>query len=477
MRAGPLRRAVMVRPAILLSALVTAGLAADCPPTTANREDAAAKLQAFGQSAGEAFQRGDYARAAENFRHALCLAPDNAEIYHGLGLAEAAAGHFDQAAKALDQADRLAPHDFSTLLARAQVAASAGDFELAIRKLGEAEQQGGAGDSPAASGQANRLPHLGERTAARLHAQLGGELLERRKLDLALAQLLRATQAGLEDPAILLMLSTLENNLGAYTDAVRDSLRVDSSSAATVSQRATAAAVAGLAYKNQKKNEEAIRLLKQAIQLAPSETAYLALADIYETGKQTAEAVKLLEQGVAALPASQKIALAFGKILVNTGNNQRAAAFLAGLTQQDAADVEAWHWLAQAESSLGEFRKAAEALQQLARRQPDYPMIDVMIAQALLQQETPDYEQALRRLDRAEQAAPDDPDVHYLRGKAYSSMGRYAEAVKPLERAIELGPMVSQSYYQLGRVLQKLGRASEAQEQYDKVKYLKSAAQ
>ena len=84
---------------------------------------------------------------------------------------------------------------------------------------------------------------------------------------------------------------------------------------------------------------------------------------------------------------------------------------------------------------------------------------------------------ALRRLDRAEQAAPDDPDVYYMRGKAYFSIGRYAEAVKPLERAIELGPMVSQSYYQLGRALQKLGRESEAQEQYDKVKYLKSAAQ
>src|SRR5258708_4886992 len=210
----------MMRPAILLSALVTAALAADCPPPLANREDAAAKLRTFGQSAREAFQRGDYAGAAENFRHALCLAPESAEIYHGLGLAEAAAGQFDEAGKALDRADRLAPHDFSTLLARAQ---------------------GGASRST---------------------------LLRQRKLDLALAQLLRAKQAGLDDPAILLMLSTLENNLGAYTDAIRDAVGVDRSSAATDSQRATAAAIAGLAYKNQKKNEEAIRLLKQSIQLA-----------------------------------------------------------------------------------------------------------------------------------------------------------------------------------------------------------------
>src|SRR5439155_8902057 len=110
---------------------------------------------------------------------------------------------------------------------------------------------------------------------------------------LALAELLRATRDGLQDPAILLMLSTLENNMGAYADAVRDATSVDGSA----EQRATAAAIAGLAYKNQKKNEDAIRLLKHAIELAPSEIAYLALAEIYETSQKPADAARLLEQG------------------------------------------------------------------------------------------------------------------------------------------------------------------------------------
>jgi tetratricopeptide (TPR) repeat protein len=272
------------------------------------------------------------------------------------------------------------------------------------------------------------------------------------------------------------MLATLENNLGAYSDAIRDATDLDGSAAATVAQRATAAAIAGLAYKNQKKEEEAIRLLKRSIELTPGEPAYLALAEIYEMSEKTAEAVKLLEKGTAALPASQKIALVFGRTLVDAGDHQRAAAVLSGITQQASADVESWHWLAQAETSLGNFKKATEALEELGRRQPDYPLIDVMIAQSLLKWDPPDYEQALRFLDRAAKTAPTDPDVYYMRGKIYYSLGRYAEAIKPLQRAIELGPTASASYYQLGQALQKLGREAEAKEQFDKVRYLKSAS-
>jgi tetratricopeptide (TPR) repeat protein len=326
----------------------------------------------------------------------------------------------------------------------AQAAAAAGDYEVAIAKLAAAE----------------RL-EPGNPAVAQLHAHLGGALLQQRKLDLALAQLLRARRAGWDDPSIRLMLATLENNLGAYSDAIRDAASLDSNAAATVPQRATAAAIAGLAYKNQKRNEDAIRLLKHAVELAPSETAYLALSEIYEAS----DSVKLLEQGAAALPGSQRIALALGRNLVNAGDNQRAVALLTGVS-----DPEALHWLAQARSSLGDFRAATESLQELARRKPDYPMIDTMIAQSLLKWDPPEYEQALHFLDRA----PADPDVYYLRGKIYFSQGRYAEAVKPLQRAIELDPTGSLSYYQLGQVFQKLGRETEAKELFDKVRFLKT---
>ena len=99
-----------------------------------------------------------------------------------------------------------------------------------------------------------------------------------------------------------------------------------------------------------------------------------------------------------------------------------------------------------------------------------------MIAQSLLKWEQPDYEEALRLLDRTAQKAPTDPDVPYMRGKICFSLGRYAEAVKYLQQAIELGPAVAATYYQLGQALQRLGREAEAKEQFDKMRYLKSEA-
>src|SRR5579862_4704688 len=122
-----------MRTAILLLAFISAARASDC-------QAASGDPQKLSQAAREAFERGDYAQAAASFRQALCLAPNNATLFHGLGLAEAAAGHFDDAAKALEQADRLLPHDFAILLSRAQVEASVGHFEQAVRTLGEAER-------------------------------------------------------------------------------------------------------------------------------------------------------------------------------------------------------------------------------------------------------------------------------------------------------------------------------------------------
>lgn len=452
-----------MRTVLIFLAFVTVGRSSECQPGPVRREDAEEKLQTLGRAANEAFQRGDYAQASGIFRQALCLSPNSAAIYHGLGLAEAAAGHFDESSKALEKAAGLSPHDFAILLARAQVEASAGNFELAIRALRDAERLVPAD------------PTSGRTAVAQLHGQLGGALLQQRKLDQALAQLLRARQAGLDDPSIRLMLSTLENNLGAYGDAITEAASLDGIAAATVRQRAAASTIAGLAYKNQKRYHDAIPLFKRAIDLAPSETAYLALSESYDMTDQLGEAAKLLEQAEAALPGSQQIALALGRSLVKTGDNQRAAAFLSALTRQGRVDPEAWDLLAQAENAIGEFQKATDALQQVARRQPAYPMIHTMIAQSLLKWETPDYEQALQELDRAVEVAPADPDIYYLLGKVYFSQGKYAEAVEPLRRAIELSPTVSMTYYLLGQALQKLDRKDEAKEQFDKMRYLKGA--
>jgi tetratricopeptide (TPR) repeat protein len=447
--------------------LIFAGLAwgADTCPPSDHSQTSAQQFARYASEAQQAFQANDYAKAATTFRTALCFAPDNGSLYYGLGLAEAAASHFDRARDALIHARRLSPGDPAIALSLAQVNASQGDFDGAISNLA-------------------RFDHLAtqhqdeeqKRTAIQLRAQLGQALLGQSRFDLALAQFLRVKQAGVSEPAILLMLATLENNLGAYADAERDA---DAASAGDVTreQGSTAAAIAGLAYKNEKKKEEAIRSFRASIELAPSEIACLALTEVFETSAEAAKAIEVSQSCSAAMPESAPIAIALGRNLVNAGKHEQAVTVLERVTQNAPDQAEAWRWLAQAETLLGDYPKAVAALQQLARAAPAYPMVDSMLAQAMLKADPPDYQQAIQHLDRAARTSPSDSDVFFMLGKTYFSMGRYAESAENLRKAIQLGSNSSLVYYQLGRALEKMGRESEARQQFETVRLLKSIGQ
>lgn len=55
------------------------------------------------RKANEAYERGDYEEAAELYRSAIELEPDNPRLYYNLGNALAQSGNFDEAARAYDQ--------------------------------------------------------------------------------------------------------------------------------------------------------------------------------------------------------------------------------------------------------------------------------------------------------------------------------------------------------------------------------------
>jgi Flp pilus assembly protein TadD len=78
-------------------------------------------------------------------------------------------------------------------------------------------------------------------------------------------------------------------------------------------------------------------------------------------------------------------------------------------------------------------------------------------------------------LAQAEKSTPKDPDIFYLRGKAYAATGRYEEAVSAFRRAIELRPMDPGPYYQLGLAYGKLGQKDLAREVLGRMEHLKQA--
>lgn len=440
----------------LAFALCSCGLAAaaDCAAGLTPQQ----KISQFKQldsQAENAMQQRRPSDAVQLYEQAVCLVPNSARGFYGLGVAEAAAGQFLKARESLRRADRLQPTTGMPLVMQVRVNFSLKDMDTLKADLREA---------------AERFPN-----DAQLHTTLARLLAERNLFVLALAEAMRAQQAG-GDLTSKVQLAVLENTAGAYEDAARNALAVEQNHDLTNEVRASAAGIAGLSYESLHQADKAVQYLREAIELDPSqENSYLALADLLEQSQKYSDAVSVLDQGRANIPGSLAILLPLGVDLVRAERYKEGAAVLRRVLEKAPETEQAYISIADASRKMGDTAQEITALRTLARYKPGYPMIHVLIARAMLNQDPVQYPKVLEELSLAAKSAPTDPDVFFLRGKAYVALGRYNEALSALQRSIELRPLEPSPYYQLARVYQKLGRPEMAREQFERVKFLETS--
>ncbi len=439
--------------------LLSCGLhAADCAPSHLGEKETLARFQELDRAAQAAFDNGQYAPAARQYREAACLVPKSARAFYGLGLAEAAAGNFTEARKALETAYALLPDNMMPLAMLVRVNVAMKDIDQVKAVLRTAAQ---------------RFPRNAD-----LHSSLARFLAENQLLELALAESLRFEQTGSSDTASAVTLAVLENTVGAYGDAIRNATNIEQQAGAADSVKASAAGVAGLSYESIGQREAAVEHLKLAIQLAPSqENSYLALAFLYEKGQKFKEAVEVLQQGRSKIPDSLNFLLPLGNNLVWAQQYQAGIDVLNQLIGKTPGVAEAYVRLAEAYRNTGRPELETQTLRRLARVHPDYPMVNVLTARAMMTINPADYPAVLAELAQAEKSAPSDPEIFYLRGKVYIATDRYQEAVTALRRAITLGPMDPGPYYQLGLTYRKLGETGLARQMMDRMQHLKPNAE
>ena len=441
----------------VLMASVSLLRAGECPPAGVGEKEILARFQELDRAAQNSMERSQFAAAAAQYREAACLVPKSARAFYGLGIAEAAAGQYPAARDALESAYAILPDNVMPLTMLVRVAAAMNDIDGVKTVLLRV---------------ARRFPHEAE-----LHCGLGRFLAEHQLLDLALAESLRCQEGGRGDAASVVALAVLENSVGAYEDAIRHATAVEKQSGVPDAVKAAAAGVAGLSYESIGEREQAEKHLQRAVELAPqAEDSYLALAFLYEKQRRFPDAVELLEQGRKRMRPSPQLLLALGNHLVWAERYPAGIAVLSEVIRQVPATPDAYLRLAEAYRNTGEPGKEVETLQTLARIQPEYPMVWVMIARALLGMETVDHQAVERALAQAEKSAPNDPEIFYLRGRTYEAMGRQKEAAAAFQRAIELRPMDPAPYYRLGMVYRKLGQADLAREVLARMAHIKAEA-
>jgi protein O-GlcNAc transferase len=257
---------------------------------------------------------------------------------------------------------------------------------------------------------------------------------------LALSELLRARALGANTPEFLLKLAATESILGAFADSAADADAV-SQIPGPPEQLASAAALAAVGFEGMGELDAAIIRFRRSLELDPR---------------------------------SESSALQLGKLLARQNLLEEAAVILEKLVASKPASAESWAQLASVQAARRDLKRALVCWTTVKRLQPEYPMVDSMIAQAMLAQEHPDLKEVLRVLKRAESKTPDDADNFYLEGKTLVALERYGDAANAFETAVRLRPGESNLYYQLGLTYQKLGRADLAQKQFDTLKQLRT---
>jgi tetratricopeptide (TPR) repeat protein len=417
--------------------------------------DTLQRFKELDATAQRAVDAANYALAIEKYRQAACLVPSSGRAFYGLGISEAASGEYSEARASLEKADALLRNNPMPLAMLLRVESALNDtdgMKLTLRNL------------------AARFP-----TDAGLHAATARFLAENHQLDLALAESLRFQQAGGTDPEAAVAAAALENQVGAFEDAIQSAASIKAQSAVPLRTRAAAAGLAGLSLESLGRREEAIESLREAVQLDPAgENSTLALAFLYEKTNRYRDAVQLLQLALKHLPQSIPIQLALGQHLVWSEQYETGIRVLKEVLRKAPDQTEAYVRLAEAYRNTGQPERESQILRDLAAAKPDYPMLHILIAKAILNSSQPDYEKVLDELAAAEKLTPEDPDVFYLRGKVLVACRRYEAAIAPLRHAIELRPTEPSPYYQLALVYQKLGKPELAREQTDRMQHLKS---
>ncbi|HZO91141.1 MAG TPA: tetratricopeptide repeat protein [Chthonomonadaceae bacterium] len=219
----------------------------------------------------------------------------------------------------------------------------------------------------------------------------------------------------------------------------------------------------GDSYSHLGNREQAIHWFKQNIKLHPTEVgAYLRLSGLYTEMGETKWARQVLQH----LPQSEiksemltSIAAAYEK----AGDYVQAGTLCAQRLQTAPQDVEAWWVLAQTRTRLGQWDKAAEALEKATQLDPNRAEFFYLLGTCRAQiAPNKELEQAVPLWAKAVTLNPSLSPAYYAMATALERAGHLPEAARAYVRAYEVPPQPVKALFDLARVYRLMGKTSLA---------------
>jgi len=208
-------------------------------------------------------------------------------------------------------------------------------------------------------------------------------------------------------------------------------------------------------------------LFSDALELtAADERAHWGLAEaLWQRGEKQA-ALKHMEEAVRLSASDPRLMQRLGKMYLDLNRVADADRQSLAALQADRQSAEVWGLRGDCLVKLGDHDGALAAYHQALALKPDFPDVQLEIAELYRQQER--YDRLLATIDRLQDTVGSDgvfpSRAHMLRGIALHRLQRYGDAQRCFQDAIASDPNNPESHLHLAALLLEQGDAQSARE-------------
>lgn len=220
-----------------------------------------------------------------------------------------------------------------------------------------------------------------------------------------------------------------------------------------------------------KKADQAITLVRKHLQESPKNLDYhLLLAGILERyGSAPDEALKLLRQAQELAPDSSRVYSMTSALLVRMGKKDEAIREYRMLVEKNPSDVKGFMALGTLLDQSGDVTGAKAAYEKALEIQPKFAAAANNLAWLIANSPEPDLGEALRLSLMAKEAFPEDPYIADTLGWIHYKRGSYKLALTQFAMATEKVPEMAILRYHLALALAADGQKEQAKMELTKV--------
>jgi len=374
------------------------------------------------------------------FEQARALAPRQADSYFNLGLVYWRKGDVNKAKESYRAGLALRPTETTALRNYSLLLMKTGDYKAAVTPLLDLEK--------------DPKLELSSRVALiECYLKTGQQSAAEREVD----EIIRE-KAGPADQTNIAA-GLLANGAPAPAEKLlRNSLSIDPN-------QANANEALGEIYLDRKQFPDAAQCFQKAVRLDPdsSEYAFGFVRSLLGLKRPALllSFLKSVEPKFGSLPNYQ---YALGLTYYNEHHYADAAAVMEKLLVSDpprADKVE--HVLGDSYLSMGKLGEAAVAYRRAIDENPKEPDYYVAYATALRRQGADNLDDAIVRLNSAQQMMPNDWRIQLELGLCYESKEKFADAAALIAQAAQSQPGLTAAHVALARIYFRLGRKADAE--------------